>query len=242
MRTKQFFLFLISLAFLFIGCDRKRDLGDDAPEPLQMHIPDNDALDELSAENRGDFKWMNPPSRFDFDNGEVTVVAEKETDFFNNPEDGKKTATAHYLYQDISGDFVSSALVRPDFSSQWNAISLMVHIDNDHWIKFAFENSDATGKSIVTVVTKELSDDANGVILEEHKAVWLKIAKRDNIYSMLWSADGKEYKMARLTTLPEADSVKIGVEFQCPVGNKAEHLLEYFKIEQKTVTELRKGV
>lgn len=70
----------------------------------------------------------------------------------------------------MKGDFVATALVQPDFSSQWNAVALMVHIDDKNWIKFAFENSDATGPSIVSVVTKEVSDDANGMVISQDRS------------------------------------------------------------------------
>ncbi|MEM8927600.1 MAG: DUF1349 domain-containing protein [Bacteroidota bacterium] len=196
---------------------------------------------ERSPSNLKGFTWMNPPKSFDISNGILTVEAPKGSDFFNNPEDGNKTGTAPFLFTEIKGDFVVKARVQPDFSGQWNAVALMVHIDENYWIKFAFENSDATGPSIVTVVTKDLSDDANGVVLVNRGTIWLKlIRKRDN-YAMLWSEDDSDYKMARLTSLPKSTSVKIGLEAQCPVGLNAKHLISFFGIEQKTVKAMRKG-
>lgn len=196
----------------------------------------------LNQNNISSFGWLNEPQDFDIKDGILTVVTNKDTDFFNNPEDLKKTSTAPFLYIDQKGDFVAKARVKPDFTSQWNAISLMVHIDNDHWIKFAFENSDATGPSIVSVVTKEVSDDANGVILAESDEIWLKLVCKDNIYSMFWSIDDKDYKMTRLTTLPNADNVKIGIEMQSPVGESAQHIIKHFEIHPTTVKNLRKGI
>jgi uncharacterized protein len=98
----------------------------------------------------------------------------KGSDYFNNPEDKTITASAPFLYLNLEGDFVARALVRPDFSSVWNAAALMVYLDSTNWIKLAFENSDATGKSIVTVVTKADSDDANGVVLEDQEKYGLR--------------------------------------------------------------------
>jgi regulation of enolase protein 1 (concanavalin A-like superfamily) len=90
-------------------------------------------------------------------------------------------------------------------------------------------------------VTKNVSDDANGVILSDQDEVWLKLIRKDNIYSMLWSLDNEDYKMARLTAMPDAESVKIGVEFQSPVGEEATHKLKYFGLKKRTVADLRKG-
>ena len=234
----QLFHGLLLILMLF-GCNQT-ETETDTSDPL-IDMPANNLLSDLSNEELGDFQWMNQPSSYTLKNGALQVVAEKETDFFNNPEDGTVTASAPLLYQEMSGDFVAQALVRPDFSSMWNAVALMVHIDDRYWIKFAFENSDATGPSIVSVVTKEVSDDANGVILEEQNQIWLKLIRKGNIYSMLWSMDGKDFKMARLTSMPAADSVKIGMEAQCPVGESAMHYVDFFGVEKKTVADLRKG-
>ncbi len=208
----------------------------------QKDLPTKNLLSELSPSKLGGFSWMNPPQSFDISNGILTVEAPKGSDFFNNPEDGQITGNAPFLFTEIKGDFVVKAQIQPDFSSQWNAISLMIHIDENHWIKFAFENSDATGPSIVTVITKNLSDDANGVVLENSKAIWLKLIRKGDNYSMLWSQDDSDYKMARLTTLPHFPSVKIGLEVQCPVGPGATHMISYFGIAQKTVKDMRKGI
>ena len=197
-------------------------------------------LKELSIEVQGALQWLNQPT-YRLENRSLFVVADSGTDFFNNPEDGTITGTAPLIYILADGDFVARARVRPDFSAMWNAVALMVYIDSTNWIKFAFENSDATGPGIVTVVTKGVSDDANGPVLNEYEDVWLKLVRKGDVYSMLWSLDDKEYKMARLTTMSSVDSVKIGVEVQCPVGEVATHEILYFGVEKKTVQNLRKG-
>jgi regulation of enolase protein 1 (concanavalin A-like superfamily) len=117
----------------------------------------------------------------------------------------------------------------------------MVYIDSTYWAKLAFENSDATGKSIVTVVTKRVSDDANGPILNDETSIWLKLIRKGDIYAMHWSKDGQHFSMARLFTLPHRKAVKVGVAAQCPAGNKATHEILYFSIEPSTVEDLRKG-
>lgn len=230
-------LIKILLVLFIISCNKKQSAS--LPDSGEFEI--NNMLAEITSENLGDLKWLNQPKSFTIKNNSLTVVVEKGSDFFNNPEDSTITSTAPVLYKQVSGDFVAKALVRPDFSSMWNAAAIMVHIDSNNWIKFAFENSDATGQSIVTVVTKNVSDDANGVILTNHEKVWLKLVRKGNIYSMLWSLDDKDYKMARLTAMPPVDPIKIGVEAQCPVGKSATHEILYFEVEKKTVADLRKG-
>lgn len=187
------------------------------------------------------FHWLNEPVEFRIEENELHVTTGSKSDFFNNPEDHSITCTAPLLYRLVKGDFVATALVKPDFSSMWNAASLMVHMDSLNWIKLAFENSDATGKSIVSVVTRDVSDDANGVILDAYDSIWLRIIRKKNLYALHWSMNGEEYKMARLSAMPYAEEVKVGLEAQCPVGESAKHTILYFSLEQITVQDLRQG-
>lgn len=86
-----------------------------------------------------------------------------------------------------------------------------------------------------------LSDDANGVPLHDLDQVWLRMIKKGNIYAMHWSADGETFTMARLSSLPEAAAVKVGMEAQSPVGDSAYHRFLFFSVEQRTVKDMRKG-
>ena len=193
----------------------------------------------MSSKVISDLEWLNEPESFEIVDGSLSVTVKKGTDFFNNPEDESNIATAPYIYKSMKGDFVVKALVEPDFASQWNAVAIMVHLDSLNWIKFAFENSDATGPSIVTVVTRGASDDANGVILKGQNQIWLVMARKSNIYSMHWSIDGQNFKMARLASMPVAHDVRVGIEFQSPVGNEATHLIHSFEVVNRTIENLR---
>ena len=237
-RTQFSFLYypgIIGCLVLFITTSCQ-DIQTDSKEPQSPNI-----LSTLTAQDLGGFHWMNAPDSFVLQHGSLKIHARQGTDFFNNPENLEVTASAPLLFKEMSGDFVATTLVQPNFQDMWNAGALMVYIDSLHWIKFAFENSDATGKSIVSVVTKGSSDDANGVRLSDHESIWLRIIKKENLYALHWSEDGRNYKMARLSTLPEAPKVKVGLEAQCPVGKAATHEFLYYSIEEMTVENLRTG-
>ena len=225
----------ILLLFIVMGCSG--DVKKSSHSEINIFVQSN-----FTNEKMMEFSWLNEPDSYGIHDGSLKIESQKGTDFFNNPVDGSIISTAPFLYREIKGDFVAKALVRPDFSSQWNAVALMVYIDDKNWIKFAFENSDATGKTIVSVVTRDLSDDSNGAILNSNDQVWLKIIRKDNNFAMFWSKDGKDFKMARLTTLPENDSVKIGIEAQSPVGDNAVHEILFFDLDKTRVKDMRKGI
>ncbi|MEQ8471643.1 MAG: DUF1349 domain-containing protein [Marinoscillum sp.] len=229
MRTTLYTLTILSL--LISGCNPNKEQSTASPlSKIEANMTEG-AVSSMS--------WMNPPQSLLTKNNSLRVTVNEGTDFFNNPEDSSVVGSAPYLYETIEGDFVAKALVQPDFSAQWNAVALMAHLDSLNWIKFAFENSDATGPSIVSVVTKGTSDDANGVVMNEEMKVWLAIARKGNNYSMHWSLDGKNFKMTRLTSMPNQNAVKIGIEAQSPVGESVTHQIHFFQTEQTSVENLR---
>ena len=206
------------------------------------HSTGANSLLSLSKNKLGDFTWMNEPKHYAFSEGQLTITVDEGTDFFVNPEDETSIATAPYLYREVQGDFVAVARVEPNFDAVWNACSLLLHIDESNWIKFAFEYSDATGTSIVSVVTRGVSDDANGPIIDYQPSIWLKLIRKGSIYAMHWSIDGENYNLGRLAAMPFKEIVKIGMEAQCPSEGPAEHVFSHFSLESKTVKDLRKGL
>ncbi len=198
-------------------------------------------LDGPTEDNLQDFAWINEPEVFSFEQGSVFIKAPAQSDFFINPVDGQRSSSAPVLYLPVSGDFVAVTKVSPDLSEVWNAAAIMVFVDDTNWIKFAFENSDATGPSIVSVTTRDTSDDANGAVLTDQAEIWLKLIRKGNNYAMHWSSDGVEYQMARLSAMPEADTIMLGLEAQCPAGKGALHKFAYFSLENTSVNDLRTG-
>lgn len=238
--TKTLF-FTAALVVTAITCK------SNASENQVNGIPANQAqspnhLQNITGKALGEFKWLNKPQSVQFKDGTMKVTVPAKSDFFTNPENKDVSASAPLFYQEVEGDFVATALVKPNFKDQWNACALMVHIDESNWIKFAFENSDATGKSIVSVVTRGVSDDANGVRLNTHDKIWLRLIRKGNNFAMHWSSDGKEFVMTRLAQMPDAPRVKVGLEAQSPVGQSVEHEFLYFNLEKKSVKDLRVGL
>lgn len=234
---KTVFLISVSILVLLSCKDQSTSHYDYSTKDLNKQ---ENILATIHSNNMKGLKWLNMPDEYSVSDNSVSITAGPKTDYFNDPSANSVNANAPFLYKEISGDFVATALLKPDFSEMWNAMSLMLYINNRNWIKFAFENSDATGKSIVTVVTRDVSDDANGVILNEVDMVWLKLARKNDNYSMHWSIDGIDYKMARLSAMPQSDTVKIGIEAQCPVGEKASHKVLFFSVKEETLENLRK--
>ena len=222
------------LSLFMMSCQSSSVQNDESMD--ESHISKEGTISSKLLE---EYQWSNEPDSILLEASSLRVVPAENTDFFNNPEDNSVVGNAPFLHREVTGDFILTAHVEPDFKDTWNAVTLMVFADSQHWIKFAFEDSDATGIGIVSVVTDLVSDDANGVPLSDEKAVWLKLARKGNIYSMHWSRDNEVYHMARLTRLETPETVQAGVVFQSPVGREAHHKLHTLHIEHKTIDDLR---
>jgi regulation of enolase protein 1 (concanavalin A-like superfamily) len=229
---------LLLFLMLYFACTQDQESNSIDTKELKG----DNLLKSMSKDNLNGFNWMNQPESYSLDKGMLSISPKDNSDYFNDPGSDKIVNTAPFLYREMSENFVATALVKPDFKDIWNACALMVYIDSLHWGKLCFENSDATGPSIVTVVTKGRSDDSNGPLVNESSQIWLRIVRKDNLFGFYWSKNGKNFRMARLFSLPSSSTVKIGMEAQCPVGESVTHKFLFFSMEETTIEDMRKGI
>jgi len=192
------------------------------------------------------FKWMNE-SKVVEEAGKITLLATEKSDFFRNPgaagEDGitpDSLGNAPFYYQDVSGDFVMKAKVSLDFKDVYDAAALMVMESPEVWAKACFELTDFDTHAVVSVVTNQLSDDANGCNLEGN-TVWLQITRQGRCFAFHYSLNGVNYDMMRIFALPVSETVKVGLLAQAPIGLGGERHFEEFSLEHKTVKNIRTG-
>jgi regulation of enolase protein 1 (concanavalin A-like superfamily) len=128
----------------------------------------------------GTLSWQNTPRTGNLDNKNVlTISANAKTDWFVDPFDGTVAKNAPILLFTPGSDYVLSTQVTVKFASKWDAGALMVWGDDHHWAKLSFELSPDGKPTLVTVVTRELSDDCNSLPLTG-ESVHLRIAKSVN--------------------------------------------------------------
>ena len=190
--------------------------------------------------NLDDFSWLNK-SDIKVENEIFYIKATPHSDFFCNPVDGNSIATAPFLYKEIEGDFLINVRVKPAFISTYDACSVFIYSDERHWLKTAFEYTDMETHSIVTVATDNYSDDANGVDIKEDN-IYLQVIRKGNVFACHYSADGINYKMARLLRLDVPAVLKAGVSAQSPTGEG--QLMEFkdLKITQTLPKDIRKSI
>lgn len=154
------------------------------------------------------------------DDGTLSITAGKGEDWFNWPGGGDRKAAAPRLVFDADGDFVLSAKVSVDFHSVWDAGGLALVADDTHWAKLCFELTNDHHPSVISVVTRDLSDDA-GELPIPGKSAYLRIAKSGSVIFFYASEDGRTWTIVRKFALP-AKHLQIGFLAQAPDGDKLE--------------------
>jgi uncharacterized protein len=179
--------------------------------------------------------------------GAVIANAPAHTDLYINPGgDGSGDAEsmlngATLLGTPPAGDFQFSARVSVGFEAQFDAGVLLLWIDERHWAKFCFEFSPDSEPMVVSVVTREHSDDANAFVLPD-PSVWLRISRIDRVYAFHASTDSETWRLIRVFTLgDELDDHMIGFEAQSPTGDGCVVTFDRVRFTSERLADLRDG-
>lgn len=185
--------------------------------------------------------------RRDGDRAAVVAAAPAHTDLYVNPAgpDGGDAESllnaATLLGPPPEGDFRFSARVTVDFRSQYDAGVLLLWADERHWGKFCFEFSPAARPMVVSVVTREVSDDANAFTVDG-RSVWLRISRLDHVYAFHASTDGTTWQLIRVFTLGDAVAGhRIGFEAQSPTGDGCTVTFDRIAFARDRLQDLRDG-
>lgn len=163
------------------------------------------------------FHWRNLPADWKVKDGTLTIRSSEKTDWYIAPTDGKDVANTPVLLFPAPEDFWFSAKITVDFKSMFDAGVLAVYADENNWIKFALENSVSKSPSIVSVVTRGLSDDCTGTAIEGN-SVYLKVSKSGQAVFLYFSEDGKKWKLTRALNLGPERPLQFGFSAQSPTG------------------------
>jgi hypothetical protein len=169
----------------------------------------------------GELSWQNPPRSWHMDSGNgLTVSADAKTDWFVDPFDGTVAKNAPILLFAPDADYVLSTRVALDFVTKWDAGALMLWGDDHHWAKLSFEFSPEKKPTLVTVVTRGLSDDCNSKELRGN-SVYLRIAKSGTTHVFYFSIDARHWQILRTFSLDTDIPIRVGFEAQPPAGSGA---------------------
>ena len=183
-----------------------------------------------------DLYWDNTPVSFSIKNNELVMLAGEKTDMFRDPNVTYNTDNAPKLLFKADENFVLTAGIEHSFSNKWDGGALVIKSDNVNWIKFCFEKDYTGAKRVVSVVTKNISDDCNSVELTTNK-VFYKIAKADNVITLYYSTDGERWFLVRHLQFDAKAGFEVGFLAQSPVGSQCEVKFSNIQFEAKKIKD-----
>ena len=188
-----------------------------------------------------DLGWLNEPARARVDGRAIEITAGAATDWFVDPGGAAPILNAPALVGPASGDFMLSARVAVEFASAFDAGALVLFVDEHVWAKLCFECSPQLEPMVVSVVTRDVSDDCNSFVVDATH-VWLRVSRIGSAFAFHASADGVTWKLIRHFSLAVTDLLRVGFEAQSPLGAGSTAIFTALGYDAQTLSDLRSGV
>ncbi|MBI3218601.1 MAG: DUF1349 domain-containing protein [Bacteroidetes bacterium] len=181
-------------------------------------------------------QWEIKPLSYSQKSGELVIVAGEKTDMFRDPNVTYNTDNAPKLLFKADENFVLTAAIEHSFTNKWDGGALVIKADSLHWIKFCFEKDYTGARRVVSVVTKNISDDCNSVELNANK-VYYKIAKADNVITLYYSTNGNKWFLVRHLQFDVKSDLKVGFLAQSPTGTRCEVKFSNISYQAKKIKD-----
>lgn len=112
----------------------------------------------------------------------------------------------------------------------------MIIEDSLNWIKFCFEKDYTGARRVVSVVTKDISDDCNSVAISGD-LVYYKVAKAANVITLYYSLDNRKWFLVRHLQFNNKKDLKIGFLAQSPTGKQCTVQFSAIKYEAMKIKD-----
>lgn len=163
-------------------------------------------------------KWELVPVAWSAAEGALAIEAGPKTDVFVDPGDGTETLSAPRLLGRVEGDFSLSARVTVAFRSDYDAGVLLLWAHERLWAKLCFELSPQREPTVVSVVTRGVSDDCNSFVVDGNVLV-LRVARLGQAFAFHASTDAQTWRLVRYFALEPGADPRVGFLAQSPRGD-----------------------
>src|ERR1700676_695076 len=153
--------------------------------------------------------WENTPENFSIKDDQIIITAAGKTDMFRDPNVTYNTDNAPKLLFVADENFVLTVSIEHAFTSKWDGGAIVIKQDSLNWIKFCFEKDYTGAKRVVTVVTKDISDDCYSEEIVTNR-VFYKVAKADNVITLYCSENGVKWFLVRHLKFDLRKGFKLG--------------------------------
>lgn len=189
-----------------------------------------------------DLHWANPPLDFTVrPDVELAILAGPNTTWFHDPAGAYRRDSAPVaLFTPPDPCFLLSARVTVDFANTFDAGVLQLRLSEGLWAKLCFEFSPQREPMVVTVVTRERSDDANSAVIAGN-SVYLRAAVTRETAAFHYSLDGAFWQLARYFSLGPMAGVQAGLSSQAPRGPQCWAHFDQIRYRAGELSDLRSG-
>lgn len=177
-------------------------------------------------------------------NDQIEMTSGKETDFFIEPGSPPyEFANAPLLLKTVDNTkpFTFSFKTTPIHNVKYDAGMGFIYIDKKNWLKFAFEADERMNKRIVTVKTKDFSDDNNHDVVKS-KSVFMKMSSDTKVIGFYYSIDNKEWQLVRVFKNEYPSVIRVGIGTQSPAGKGNSSVFENIDFSEQSVKDFRMGI
>ncbi|GAA4228945.1 hypothetical protein FHR32_007901 [Streptosporangium album] len=183
--------------------------------------------------------WLNQPVDWKVTGGDtLTIDAGPRTDLFTDPGGPDRFANAPALVGRFDGDFTLSARIRLDLASTYDAGVLLLHADEEHWAKFCLELSPQGRPTIVSVVTRGVSDDCNS-FPADGEDIRLRVSRIGTAFAFHASTGDGFWHLIRYFAL-DGDP-EVGFLAQSPLGDGCTVVFEEIRHSAERLADVRNG-
>jgi len=185
-------------------------------------------------------RWLASPRAWQAGDRSLELSAGPASDLFVDPAGTAPLLSAPALVGEVSGDFLFSARVRPELASTFDAGVLLVYRSETSWAKLCLERSPQGEPTVVSVVTRGVSDDCNSFPVVSGE-VGLRIARLGDCFAFHASDGDGFWRLVRYFALGGEGAVEIGFLAQSPTGEGCRARFEEITYEERRLGELRNG-
>ncbi|MEM9514726.1 MAG: DUF1349 domain-containing protein [Actinomycetota bacterium] len=186
-------------------------------------------------------RWLGDEGLATVSGDQLTMRAGPGSDWFNDPDSGTRLSSAPVFCATVTEDCQLSAEVGVAFASAFDAGVLLVHQTGDDYAKLCFERAPGGEHMVVSVVTRGVSDDANGPVIDGD-SVRLRVSRFREVIAFHWSTHATTWNLLRYFQLrdPLAPTV-IGFLAQSPTGQGCTATFSEVSYTSATPADIRDG-
>jgi regulation of enolase protein 1 (concanavalin A-like superfamily) len=141
--------------------------------------------------------------------GVLRITPSTDTNLFRSPGGNFDVMNAPMVLFAPAENFTLKAKISAQLADAYDVGAMVLYEDDMHWAKLCFENSGLHEATIVSVVTRERSDDVNSETIASPFA-YMAIARKGNEFSMHFSRDGQQWGLVRHFQVPFGAKLRVG--------------------------------